>query len=240
MFEDSLLDYAGRGKTKSPLTIAISLMLQTIAVGIVMLIPLIYTEALPRQKMFGFLVEPPAPHPPPAAPPKVRLASRTVPQAQVLVQPVRIPEHPAMIEEEILPPGPVVGIVPEASGLFTESGAGIGETMSAASLPLPPPSAATQPVRLNAGVVAAKLIYQPKPVYPPLARQVRVQGTVHLEAIISREGTIQNLTVLGGHPLLIPAAIEAVQQWRYQPTLLSGEPVEVVTTIEVTFTLGGR
>jgi protein TonB len=87
--------------------------------------------------------------------------------------------------------------------------------------------------------VAAKVIYQPKPVYPPLARQVRVQGTVRLEALINKEGAIQNLTVLGGHPLLIPAAIEAVQRWRYQPTLLSGEPVEVVTTIEVKFSLGG-
>ncbi len=81
------------------------------------------------------------------------------------------------------------------------------------------------------------LIYQPKPVYPPLAKQARIQGTVKFTAIIGRDGTIQNLTLISGHPLLVQAATEAVKQWRYKPTLLNGEPVEVVTQIDVNFTL---
>jgi protein TonB len=83
------------------------------------------------------------------------------------------------------------------------------------------------------------LIASPKPPYPPLARQARIQGTVKLEAVISKEGTIENLTVVSGHPLLIQAALDAVKQWRYRPTMLNGVAVEVVTTIDVNFTLGG-
>jgi len=86
-------------------------------------------------------------------------------------------------------------------------------------------------------VQQAKLIRQVKPVYPPLARQARIQGTVRLTAIIARDGTIQELQVVSGHPLLVPAALEAVKQWVYQPTLLNGEPVEVITQIDVNFTL---
>jgi protein TonB len=75
------------------------------------------------------------------------------------------------------------------------------------------------------------------PDYPPLARMARVQGTVRLEAVISTDGRIQDLRVLAGHPLLVNAALEAVARWRYQPTLLNGEPVEVVTEIHVNFAL---
>ena len=76
-----------------------------------------------------------------------------------------------------------------------------------------------------------------QPEYPPLARQARIQGLVLLEAFIARDGTIQNLRIVTGHPLLAPAAQSAVQQWIYRPTMLNGEPVEVVTTISVTFSL---
>ena len=89
------------------------------------------------------------------------------------------------------------------------------------------------------GVVsAARLIYQPKPEYPELARLARTQGAVEFEAIIGKDGSIEELKVVRGHPLLVKAAFEAVQQWRYQPTLLNGEPVEVLTEITVTFKLG--
>jgi protein TonB len=74
-------------------------------------------------------------------------------------------------------------------------------------------------------------------VYPPLAKQARIQGVVKLNAVISKEGNIEQLTVVSGHPLLIPSALEAVKKWRYKPTLLNGEPVEVITQIDVNFTL---
>ena len=74
--------------------------------------------------------------------------------------------------------------------------------------------------------------------YPALARSARVQGTVHLLGVVSKDGTIQKLQVLGGHPLLVAAAVDAVKQWVYRPTLLNGEPVEVIAPIDVIFTLG--
>jgi len=76
-----------------------------------------------------------------------------------------------------------------------------------------------------------------QPVYPPLAKSARVQGQVEFSAIIGKDGTIQNLTLVKGHPLLVRAAQEAVEQWRYKPTLLNGEPVDVITNIIVNFTL---
>ena len=83
----------------------------------------------------------------------------------------------------------------------------------------------------------ARQVRQPRPVYPPLAKQARIQGVVKLSAVISKDGTIMELAVISGHPLLAPAALEAVKQWVYQPTLLNGEPVEVATQIDVNFTL---
>jgi TonB family protein len=101
----------------------------------------------------------------------------------------------------------------------------------------PPPSGDTKRITIGGSVQQSKLISQPKPVYPPLAKQAKISGVVQLQAIISKDGTMQNLTVISGHPLLIPAALEAVKQWVYQKTLLNGEPVEVITQIDVNFTL---
>ncbi|NDJ10635.1 MAG: energy transducer TonB, partial [Acidobacteriia bacterium] len=92
-------------------------------------------------------------------------------------------------------------------------------------------------IRVGGNVQQANLIRQPKPVYPPLAKAARVQGTVKFEAEIGKDGTIQNLKMISGPPLLVQAAMQAVQQWQYKPTLLNGEPVVVITTIDVNFTL---
>ena len=95
-----------------------------------------------------------------------------------------------------------------------------------------------QRIRVGGNVAQANLISQERPVYPPLAKQARIQGTVRLQAIVGKEGNVNQLEVVAGHPLLVQAALDAVRTWRYQPTLLNGEPVEVVTTIDVVFTLG--
>lgn len=81
------------------------------------------------------------------------------------------------------------------------------------------------------------LIYRVQPQYPPLARQARIQGSVVLQAVISREGAIEKLQVLSGHPMLVQAAVEAVRHWRYRPYVLNGEPVEVETEVTVNFVL---
>ena len=103
--------------------------------------------------------------------------------------------------------------------------------------PPPPKPKPTGPIRVGGNVQAARIVNRVQPIYPPLARQTRISGTVRLHAIISKDGTIQQLEVISGHPLLQQAALDAVRQWRYQPTLLNGEPVEVDTTIDVIFSL---
>jgi TonB family protein len=112
------------------------------------------------------------------------------------------------------------------------------KTIPAPKTPAPPPKPVEpQRIRVGGNVQEAKLVNQPNPVYPPLARQARIQGTVRLDVIIGRDGAIANLQVVSGHPLLVPAALEAVRQWKYQPTLLNGKSAEVVTQIDVNFTL---
>jgi TonB family protein len=113
-------------------------------------------------------------------------------------------------------------------------------TVTTTTTPAAPADAgATPPARIRVGgnVQQTKLVSQPLPVYPPDAKQARIQGVVKLNATIAKDGTIQHLEVISGHPLLIPAALDAVRQWVYEPTLLNGQPVEVVTEIDVNFTL---
>jgi protein TonB len=161
--------------------------------------------------------------------------------------PKQIPKEIAMIKEEELPPpmgGAVVGGVPGGIPGGVPGGviSGIiGGVPSAAPPPPPvkevPKPKPTGPIRVGGNVQAANLIRQVRPNYPPLAKQARIQGVVRFNAIISRDGTIQNLQMVSGHPLLVPAATDAVRQWVYKPTLLNGEAVEVQTQIDVNFTL---
>jgi len=149
----------------------------------------------------------------------------------------KIKEQPVVQSAGVV--GGVAGGMPggQAGGVL----GGIIGGVTAGPPPPPPPPKPKTPKRIRVGgqVEAAKLIYKPSPEYPPLAKMARIQGTVRLEAIIAKDGTIQDLKVLSGHPLLVKSALDAVKQWRYQPTLLNGEPVEVVTEIDVNFTLAG-
>jgi protein TonB len=135
-----------------------------------------------------------------------------------------------------------VGGVP--GGVPGSAGGVIGGILSSANVAPPPPPAVkevkkqdTQRVRVGGQVQNANLIRKVVPTYPALAKQARIQGTVRFNAIIGKDGTIQNLQMVSGHPLLVQAATEAVKQWLYKPTLLNNEPVEVITTIDVNFTL---
>jgi protein TonB len=227
-------------------TIPIAYIFEVIIVGVTILMPLIYTEALPKGQLMTFLVAPPPPPPPPpppaAAPPAIKVIRRVTAE-DIMRAPTVIPKTIAQIKDQPEPPQASVGVVGGVPGGMPGGTPGgvLGSIISsaAAAPPPPPPPKAVAPKRIRVGgqVEAAKLIFKPMPEYPPLAKMARIQGTVRLEAIISRDGTIQDLKVLSGHPLLVKSAIEAVQRWRYQPTLLNGEPVEVVTEIDCNFTL---
>src|ERR1700746_631267 len=245
MFEDSLLESGGRLKTKRGRTTTFAIILEIGLIGLMVLMPLIFTEALPKQQLMTFLVAPPPPPPPPppaAAPLKVVKQIQTDIVNGALRTPTKIPQKIQMIKEEEAPP-PVMassGVVGGVPGGVPggQMGGVIGGIIS--STPVAVPKAATpQRVRVSQGVTQGLLIKKIQPAYPPLARQARIQGSVLLQAQISKEGTIEHLTLISGHPMLAPAAIEAVKQWRYKPYILNGEPVEVDTQITVNFTLSG-
>ncbi|HMD98839.1 MAG TPA: TonB family protein [Terriglobia bacterium] len=134
-------------------------------------------------------------------------------------------------------PKAAVGGVPGGGASAGVIGGIIGGVIGAAAPPPPPYPKAATPKRIRVGgtVEQARLVSQTKPEYPPLAKTARIQGTVKLEAVIDKDGTIEDLKVLSGHPLLVEAALDAVQHWRYQPTVLNGDPVEVVTEVDVNF-----
>jgi len=246
MFEDSLIESGGRLKTKRGWTSIVSFLIQFMIIGVMVLIPLIFTEALPKTVTLGFLVAPPPPPPPPppAAAPvqRVREIQTDIVNGQ-LRTPTKIPKAVKMIQEDEAPPpvntmsvvGGVPGGVPGGS-----IGGVIGSIASAGTSTAALPKIATpQRVRVSSGVQSGLLIRKVQPTYPPLARQARIQGQVMLQAQISKNGDIENLQLISGHPMLAPAAIEAVKQWKYKPYLLNGEPVEVETTVQVNFSLAG-
>ncbi len=108
---------------------------------------------------------------------------------------------------------------------------------NAAPPPPPPSTGIPRGQRVDQEVQSAKLIKKVDPVYPPLAKAARIQGTVQFTALIGKDGKVQNLTLVRGHPLLVNAAKEAVLQWEYEPTVIDGKPVEVITDVTVTFHL---
>jgi len=245
MFEDSLIESGGKLKTKRGWTSIVSFAIQFMIIGVMVLIPLIFTEALPKTVTLGFLVAPPPPPPPPppaAAPVKIVKVIQTDIVNGQLRTPTKIPRKVQMIKEEEAPPpvmasAGVVGGVP--GGVPGGSMGGVMGSILSATPTVAPKIATPQRVRVSAGVTSGLLIRKVPPTYPPLARQARIQGTVLLQAQISKTGDIENLQLISGHPMLAPAAIEAVKQWKYKPYLLNGEPVEVETQVQVNFTLAG-
>jgi len=244
MFEDSLLESGGKLKSKRGTVTTVSFILELIFLGILVLLPLIFTEALPAKQLMTMITAPPPPPPPPpppAATVKIVKIQSELDNGQ-LRTPTAIPKKIQMLREDEGPPtnGPagVVGGVPGGvpGGVM---GGVLGSVMS--SVPTAVPKVATpQRIRVSQGVSQGLLIHKVQPQYPPLARQARIQGVVVLQALIGKDGSIQNLHVVSGHPLLTTSALEAVKEWRYRPYYLNGEPVGVETTINVNFTLSGE
>jgi protein TonB len=236
MFEDSLMESGGRIKTNQKWTGLVSTLVQLGLVGFLVLLPLIFTEALPKGQLTTWLVAPPPPPPPPppAAPQiqHVQKVSEIVDGA--LRTPSKIPKKVQMIQQEEAPQqnsgvmGGVVGGVPGGSANGV-----IGGIIGSAA---PPPKVATpQKLRVSSGVADGLKIHDVTPAYPQMARIAHIQGDVLLQATISKSGVIENLRAVQGHPILIQAAMDAVKQWKYKPYILNGEPVEVETTIKVQF-----
>lgn len=254
MFEQVFVD--GVGKTKSSSMMMLAMAGEVLLVAIFVVLPMIYFDVLPSTTLKSFLVAPPPPPPPPPPPAAAQIkAVKVIPRqfdAGRLMAPKAVPKEIAQIKEDEMPPPSTggVGVVGGVPGGVAGGAAGgvLGGILSSVPtainvLPPPPPKkeapkeVVPQRIRVGGNVQAANLTRKVQPTYPPLAKQARIQGKVILSAVISKDGTIQNLTVQSGHALLIQAALDAVRQWIYRPTLLNGEPVEVSTEIEVNFTL---
>ena len=200
------------------------------------LIPLIYPEALPAAMMQTLLFLPPPPPPPlPPPPPQVKVVHvESEMMNNQLTAPTRIPHNISMVSEKETAASSfgVAGMegMGGGSGMGGFFGGNTGPKVNAA---------APKKVNISAGVAVGLLIQKTIPVYPPIAKAARVSGTVVLQATISKQGTIENLHVVSGPAMLQQAALDAVRTWRYRPYLLNNEPVEVDTTVNVIFTLGG-
>ncbi len=247
MFEDSLF---ATNETRTPqrrLAAIVSFAIQGVCLGMLVLVPLFYTDALPLGALKRFVEQIPPPpgraaHPPapphrPAQPTPTNIVNGQI------VAPITIPRNTPHIVDNMEPAAPgdngngVVGM-PEGLGRTSPE---MNRIIAATMPTVAPPMNITTPrsVTLSRGVTEGMLIHKITPVYPRLAINIRQQGTVLLQATIGRDGTIQNLHAVSGPPFLVPAALDAVRQWRYRPYLLNNEPVEVETQITVNFTLGG-
>ncbi len=239
MFNELVESTTGRKAGRRSWTIAVSMALQTAGVLVLILMPLLYTQALPKGflNFTGTLFTPISTEP---VPTPAKVPSESVKRASffkdgVLHQPPAIPPRVTIFQEAALPPE----LPADANNagrwggdLFSYLGDGRTE------VPRPPEPIRIQRIR-QSSIQPAMILAQPQPVYPPPARNARIQGDVVLHAVIDKEGRVAELRVVSGSPWLFRAAMEAVQNWRYRPTLLNGEPVEVETTITLSFVLGG-
>jgi len=246
MFADSLLDVSWAQRSRRGWTTLSSFGLQAAVMGLLLILPLWKTVGLPS----GHILPTPLSWgaPPPAAPRTPHQRPTTIVQSNlagnVLIAPREIPREVAMLNETVAPPQ----VDYNDFGVDGGTGAGgsrdgvwrsIEDTISRAAPPaVPVPAPTVRTVRIS-HMLEGSLVRRVQPTYPSMAKIARVQGEVVLAATISKSGTIEDLHLLKGHPLLVGAAVEAVRQWRYRPYILNGEPVEVETQITVNFTLEG-
>jgi protein TonB len=235
MFEQSMLLPSAPGKKAGAL--AASLAAQTLAVGTLLLIPLLYTDRLPfgRLELPTFL--PPAPAPEPVRPEPARRARSVARVWRPITVPTSIPPlstRPDIIDDMAAP------LTSIDTGTFLPPT--LGTILSRVIPPPPPPPqviepVSNQPITVTSDVQAAKLLRKVIPVYPRLAIAAHISGTVRLMGVVAKDGTVQQIRVVSGPALLVEAALDAVRQWIYRPTMLNNKPVEVIAPIDVIFSL---
>jgi periplasmic protein TonB len=236
MFEDSTFESTGRIKTRSRRWMIATFTINGSIVLALILIPLVFPAALPRQVIQFLMVAPAAPTP--QTPPPVREqphASRDLSEISDghLIAPTNIPpiikiltgpETPFASTALTIEPGPAI------------PGSGESPFGSRRAVAVVHPDTAG-PMRVSSMVVEGLIIRKTIPQYPPVPKAMGVQGTVVLQATISRSGTIENLRVISGPAMLQQAALDAVKTWRYKPYMLNEQPVEVETTVNVVFSI---
>jgi protein TonB len=243
-FADLLLENPHLKRPHRSLDVLISLAGQVAFVILLILIPLYYTRALnlPEFEKTMLVISPPPPPPPPSntmrviAKPKASLFNNGK-----LIAPRAIPKQIAIVKETAPQPLGLQGVaggVPGGVPGGTLAGV-LGGVLSGKPVPPPPRQPVTHgPLRVGGRVQAPRLVRDMQPTYPALARETRTQGTVVLDCVIDPQGNVTKIQLISGHPLLVQAALNAVRLWKYQPTLLNGQPVAVEMRVTVNFSLG--
>jgi protein TonB len=236
MFEDALMDSGGKIRTHRTWTSGIAAICNGSIASLLVLLPLLHPASLPKQTLTMLLASPAPPAPPSSHIARVvSIATHAPAFANPFAPPKIIPDHIAAADHQ--PPPTDAGLASlakESGGSFT----GLPDSIGAAAPPQVRVSAARN-LAISSGVMAGNRLSGAEPRYPTIARAAGMQGTVVLRATISRSGAIENLHVVSGPPMLTVAAEEAVRTWRYRPYLLNGEPVEVETSVNIIFRLGG-
>ena len=244
MFAESMLESSWSKRSRRNWTTLTSFAAQAVAIGFLLMLPVMRTVGLPSVHS---LPTPVTWGPPPGIRVVVHRQSARVAQSNlandVLIAPPEIPRVVEMIQEVAAPPQVDFNEVGVAGGTGDASRNGVwrslADSVNHSVLPPSPPAAVAHTVRLS-HMDPGMLIRRVQPQYPEQAKIAHVQGKVELAAVISKDGSIENLRVLAGHPMLVRAAMEAVSQWRYRPYILNNHPVEVETQITVNFSLGER
>ena len=240
MFADSLLETSWAYRGRRSWTTLTSFGLQAVVIGVLLMIPLLTTVGLPTSRTVSTPIREFRRNPDvaPRTPPGRVHATQVVPYTGRLMAPGRIPRSIPTTDGPAAPSVSPAGDPNFYVGSGIDSGPGIPlpTTGTRPIAPVPPPTV-TRRFRTSS-MLEGSLIRRVQPIYPPLARNARIHGSVVLAAVISKNGTIENLTLIAGHPMLVPAAIQAVSQWRYRPYILNGEAIEVDTLITVNFVLG--
>jgi protein TonB len=243
MFADSLLENSGPQRSRRGWTTLSSLGLQAVVMGILLLLPLLRPIALPFLQPLSTPIALSVPH---GLPPTQQLhRATTLSQSNMinlsLVAPRVIPDQILHVDETDAPPplGDSGNAVPGGTGTLDGRGIlGANGNGMAPVMPAPPSAPVATHLRVSR-MMEGNLIRRVQPEYPSTAKMARIQGRVVLSAVISKDGNIEKVQVLSGHPLLAQAAVEAVKQWRYRPYVLNDQPVEVETQITVNFSLAG-
>lgn len=243
MFADSMIETSWAQRSRRSWTTLSSFGLQAVVMGLLMLLPLLRPVALPFLKPLQTPISMThLPGPPEMVPARSHGTALNQSNAviHVFTAPRGIPDTVAMTDSDAAPdPGPIGTYDPRGSS-GPGSSDGVSGLFESGTRVMPaPPHPVVQATRVS-HMMEGNLVRRVQPDYPPLARISRVQGQVLLSAVISKDGAIQNLQVLAGHPLLVRAAVDAVRQWKYRPYILNNEPVEVETRITVNFSLSGN
>jgi periplasmic protein TonB len=240
MFTTDINGFA-RGSRRRGWATIFSFLLQCTAVALLVLTPVLFPHVLPRLNaappivnLLALAPEPPQPIDHVRSDSGPRTSERI---GETLLQPTRIPTTTTSIDDRGVEPAPAFDTICTncGSGPGSRGGTDLIAIAGPVSPPLPP-KVKLPPVSV---MMEGMLIRRVQPVYPTPARNARIQGKVLLQAIISREGKIEQLQVISGHPMLVSAALDAVRQWRYRPYVLNGEAVEVETQVTVNFVLSG-